>query len=132
MKKGFRAYLPYLIAAAAFVAVCLVVCGTFTAETPKEAARITAKNQMIEECKAYIESLYGKAMPQEVFDANRHYLTETLGEIAKLNRERTPEEKIEQLRRALFQIVDQMNYELGEIRRKENDNGGTNHNRENG
>ena len=41
-------------------------------ETPKEAARITAKNQMIEECKAYIESLYGKAMPQEVFDAKRH------------------------------------------------------------
>lgn len=39
MKKGFRAYLPYLIAAAAFVAVCLVACGTFTAETPKEAAR---------------------------------------------------------------------------------------------
>lgn len=45
---------------------------------------------------------------------------------------RTTEEKIEQLRRALFQIVDQMNYELGEIRRKENDNGGSNHNRENG
>lgn len=63
-------------------------------ETPKEAARITAKNQMIEECKAYIESLYGKAMPEEVFDANCHYLTETLGEIAKLNREKTPEEKI--------------------------------------
>ncbi len=63
-------------------------------ETPKEAARITAKNQMIEECKAYIESLYGKAMPEEVFDTNRHYLTETLAEIAKLNREKTPEEKI--------------------------------------
>lgn len=63
-------------------------------ETPKEAARITAKNQMIEECKAYIESLYGKAMPEEVFDTNCHYLTETLTEIAKLDREKTPEEKI--------------------------------------
>lgn len=45
---------------------------------------------------------------------------------------RTTDEKVEQLRRALFQIVDQMNFELNEIRRKENENGGSNHNRENG
>lgn len=39
---------------------------------------------------------------------------------------RTPEEQIEQMRRALFQLVDQMNYELNEIRRKEDSNGNGN------
>lgn len=39
---------------------------------------------------------------------------------------RTPEEQIEQLKRELFKMVDQMNYELNDIRRKENSNGGHN------
>lgn len=36
---------------------------------------------------------------------------------------KTPEEQIEQMRRAMFQMVDQINYELNEIRRKEGSNG---------
>lgn len=36
---------------------------------------------------------------------------------------KTNEEKLEQIRRALFQLIDQINYELNEIRRKENSNG---------
>lgn len=41
---------------------------------------------------------------------------------------RTPEKQIEQMKKALFQIVDQMNQELEDIRRKENANGSNNHN----
>lgn len=36
---------------------------------------------------------------------------------------KTPEEQIEQLRRALYQLIDQINFELNEIRRKEDNHG---------
>lgn len=36
---------------------------------------------------------------------------------------RTSEEKLESIRRELFKLVEQLNAELAEIRRKENDNG---------
>lgn len=36
---------------------------------------------------------------------------------------KTPEEQIEQLRRALYQLIDQINFEMNEIRRKEDNHG---------
>lgn len=36
---------------------------------------------------------------------------------------RTQEEQLEQIKKALFSLVDQINQELEQIRRKENDNG---------
>ena len=37
---------------------------------------------------------------------------------------RTPEEQLEQLKRELFKLVDEINVELEQLRRKENNNGG--------
>lgn len=41
---------------------------------------------------------------------------------------RTTEQQLEQMKKALFTLVDQINQELDEIRRKENSNGGNDRN----
>jgi hypothetical protein len=63
-------------------------------ETSEEAARITRKNQLITEYRAYVDNLYEKGMPEAEYDAHYQHLMDIYAELLSLEPEPSPETKL--------------------------------------
>lgn len=80
-------------------------------ESAEETARITRKNELLQDYRAYVDELYNQSMTTEEYDTHYAFLMNMFSEMLLSEPEPTPQEKFEaELKCVLFYLEEDLYY----------------------